>query len=66
MCATRGDSPRGPRGVLAKFVVLRKPEGLKAALGEALSVGSRKHLVCRRSRPLTWTYDPRLRSQSAH
>lgn len=53
--------------VLAKFVVLRKPEGPKAALGErSLSVGSRNLLVQRRSCPLTWTYDPWLRSQPAH
>lgn len=52
--------------VLAQFVVLRKPESLKAAaLGEALSVGSRNLLVQRRSRPLTWTYDPRLGPQPA-
>lgn len=53
--------------VSAQFVVLRKPESLKAAaLGEALSVGSRNFLVQRRSRPRTWTYDPRPCPQPAH
>ena len=51
--------------VLANVVVLRKPEGQKAVLGEALWVGSRNLQVQRRSRPLTWTYDPWLRPQPA-
>lgn len=47
--------------VSAKLVVLRKPEGS----GRSPSVGSQNLLVQRRSHPLTWTYDPRLRSQPA-
>lgn len=44
-------------------MVLRTPDGRKTALGEALWVGSQNLLVQRRSRPLTWTYDPWLRPQ---
>uniref|UniRef100_A0A8D1UST0 Proline rich 5 like n=1 Tax=Sus scrofa TaxID=9823 RepID=A0A8D1UST0_PIG len=51
--------------VLANATVLRKPEGRKAGLGEALSVGSRNLQDQRRSQPLTWTYDPWLCPQPA-
>lgn len=47
-------------------MVLRKPESLEtAAQGEALPVGSGNLPDRRRSRPLTWTYDPWLCSQPA-
>jgi len=51
--------------VLANATVLKKPEGRKAGLGEALSVGSRNLQDQRRSQPLTWTYDPWLCPQPA-